>query len=279
MKGQDYIPLVQDGAWWHVTSSSPAGVEKLAFIISGDTTINGKNYRFFDCFRSPPFCSNCFIHGYIREDTTLKKVFYLEESFTEEKLWYDFSLEQGDTIELDWYTDFFFENYSAVVDTVYYEFIFGQSRKVIDFIPEGIEFFYPGCDRIIEGVGLPAHAYPYESFCQDETLELLTNVDSFALIPEIQCSDIILSSENQMSPNEINVYPSPASKSVNINIPHNWNSMELSIYSLSGQVVMVKNVSGPSFNLNTTNLPSGFYILSLNLGNNNIANKKILIHH
>lgn len=66
----------------------------------GDTSINGTDYRIIDNFELWANFIPCRF-GYMREDTAIRKVYFLPNDLTPEMLMYDFSLNQGDQIQLD----------------------------------------------------------------------------------------------------------------------------------------------------------------------------------
>lgn len=72
------------------------------------------------------------------------------------------------------------------------------------------------------------------------------------------------------------VYPNPFKNSIKIILPENENANEnisLAVYSISGQIIMLENniAYQAMFNLDTSTLPQGMYILKLNFSNSSYS--------
>jgi hypothetical protein len=163
-KGQSYIPLLGDTTEWNIAWNVNAVIHERNFVIMdgdykayGDTIINGLNYKFFN----PPLTS-----GYLREDTSLQQVWFLQDTASQELLLYDFSLNQNDSILLT------FPNYISgdpfptgwyYVDSIISRNIMAGPRKFyylsnpaspINWMDNGINRFYLVW---MEGVGSNVH--------------------------------------------------------------------------------------------------------------------------
>src|SRR5688572_26179253 len=85
----------------------PANVQfDYSITMIGDTTINGLIYhKLFTPFIQIINNTNCQMwmgtgyKGALREDTALRKVYYVPQSDTAEQLLYDFNLQVGDTVQ------------------------------------------------------------------------------------------------------------------------------------------------------------------------------------
>ncbi|MFM7079427.1 MAG: hypothetical protein ACKOYC_06515 [Bacteroidota bacterium] len=167
---QTYHPLLDSTAnVWHYTANwipvktmQPAGgpcsyqnsSQYFRLESVGDTIINGTDYRIIDNFEIWTNFVPCRF-GYIREDTTTRKVYFIPNDFSPEILMYDFSLNQGDQIQLD------FTPFSGVhpaglyfVDTIFPINTAAGARNLFELR----SVLYPFTDPIqwIESVGSPS---------------------------------------------------------------------------------------------------------------------------
>ncbi|MFH0896086.1 MAG: alpha/beta fold hydrolase [Bacteroidota bacterium] len=63
---------------------------------------------------------------------------------------------------------------------------------------------------------------------------------------------------------DLNVYPNPASTEVNIVLGNGWNSnVDVSVYSIDGQLLMQEKVQSTTVSLNTQKLSSGLYLIKI----------------
>ncbi len=119
-RGQQYYPMFGYHHTWYVgyraaTSSPRSQIDDLVYTImdaTGDTIINNKQY-----FKAKLYWDN-YLYSYdttlyFREDTTLQEVWILQNDSGKEKLIYNYSLNKGDSI----YLDFDFQDSST---TYYY---------------------------------------------------------------------------------------------------------------------------------------------------------------
>ena len=102
--------------WSNTTIGSEFGSNYESFFVKfkGDTIINGQNYK--NVLKSDnEDHTNWYHYAYIREDTIEKKVYLYKIFFEKEILLYDFSLDQGDSIDC-------FGEYIHVDSVYYHEF-------------------------------------------------------------------------------------------------------------------------------------------------------------
>ncbi len=114
INAQIYHPLIKSNKFWDVqfTDGSICGLSGGGrFFIQGDTIISGKKYNIVRGYgivpvNSGPYCppfaideSISGIHCFLREDTIEKKVYKYETIYSQEDLYYDFSLSIGDTLK------------------------------------------------------------------------------------------------------------------------------------------------------------------------------------
>jgi hypothetical protein len=120
----------------------------------GDTTINGTSYRIIDNFEIWANFVPCRF-GYMREDTASRKVYFMPNDLSPEMLMYDFSLNQGDQIQLD------FTPFSGVhpaglyfVDTIFSVNTTAGNRNLFQL--RSVSFPWSDPIQWIEGVGSPS---------------------------------------------------------------------------------------------------------------------------
>ncbi len=177
LPGQDYEPLVREGAVWQffLSRANLGGDVPYGYRIDGDTLLQGQQYRklyFLDLYAENiwehPDDEDYFLEdeqliGALREDTAARQVFFLDfdhpyyDSWcdsTTEQLILDFNYELGDTLqglcttlkkaaEEEWWPP-------CITDSIYTRFIWGKERRVIrcEAGTQGEHYEY-----LIEGIG------------------------------------------------------------------------------------------------------------------------------
>ncbi|MCC7301148.1 MAG: hypothetical protein IT233_00755 [Bacteroidia bacterium] len=112
VKAQPYVPLLDSvNVWnhgyhgWYVsqnpTPASWSPFENTRYFTDRDTTIDSLIYKFLILSDPPPTVYPDYHAGFIREDTSAKKVYYRTAADTAERLIYDFSLGVGDSVFID----------------------------------------------------------------------------------------------------------------------------------------------------------------------------------
>lgn len=75
------------------------------------------------------------------------------------------------------------------------------------------------------------------------------------------------------------VFPNPASSSVNISVPDDWNTNEditVQLFDVSGRLLLNLNKSNNEINLNISVFESGVYILRVNSGDKSVSKRLII---
>ena len=132
-----YHPLVQEGKCWSIVSVDDCdGIQNLRFSTTkmaffGDTIMNGILYKkmYASSREFPIFPQDWTLQNFMREDED-KKVWYKKNSSSEERLYYDFSLEIGDTIPEDIGEQLYF-NPIIVEDISYITMQNGEKHKML----------------------------------------------------------------------------------------------------------------------------------------------------
>ena len=177
LPGQDYEPLVKEGAVWQFFLSQAflGGDVPYGYRIGGDTLLQGQEYRklyFLDLYAEDiwehPDDEDYLLEderliGVLREDTAARQVFFLDfghpyyDSWcdsTTEQLILDFNYELGDTLqglcttlkraaEEEWWPP-------CITDSIYTSFIWGKERRVIRCEAGNLGEHY---EYLIEGIG------------------------------------------------------------------------------------------------------------------------------
>lgn len=124
---QGIVKFPDSNAYWHETyqwAPSPYyynGVGTTYY--TRDTIINQQVYHKLENIRMDVFCTDIVISGpnYVgafREDTITRQAFYIYPNDTEEFIFFDFSLNSGDTIPPCFYTDFLQESIVTGLDSI-----------------------------------------------------------------------------------------------------------------------------------------------------------------
>lgn len=96
--------------------------------------------------------------------------------------------------------------------------------------------------------------------------------------------DIILSYQNsddinEQEQNNVSIYPNPVTKLINIKLTDHSRVERLILYTISGQKAKETLATSNDISLQVEDLPSGVYMLQINMNNGNTSTKKIVIQH
>lgn len=236
--------------------------------VEKDTLINGISYKKATACTFSPYC----VIGYLREDTVVGKVWFLDRNLTTETVVLDFSKNIGDTLQA--------ENvgFTLTVTNVYYD----NGRKHIVYDGDGqttcsdLGFF-----TVIEGIGSNAGLFPQGSYVPRGFLfGVIKDTVVEYVNPEGYDLDLCLMDVNEEHAlNKLfTIYPNPASNEVSINIKNNYSKPLVRIYNAMGILVGQEVLPGAGVHtIATNNLPNGLYFISLCNGNQPIGNRKLII--
>jgi hypothetical protein len=206
--------------------------------------------------------------GSLREDTILKKVYFLHIDSINETLIYDFSLNIGDTVKS------YVTNFCAPVIVTQIDSIFIDSDYRKRWIVNGGGCLWNG--EIIEGIG-----------SNMELLEQMVNfewggnlgcysvnsVTMFSQSPD--CPVLITNIDKQIKVDNVTVSPNPAKNSITISQTEpKFNKYE--IYSLNGKLVTESKINNILQKVDLTGYAEGMYIVKL-VGNQKVEFKKIVV--
>lgn len=216
---------------------------------------------------------NSSIVGYIREDTIQKTVYFKKGEFSDEKLLYDFSIGEGDQIELP---DFTSHSYTVEkVDSIM--LLDGKKRKRITLVP-GYQF---GNIIWIEGIGNITGYLVDPVSTGLGTIEkyLLCAYESDALIYQEEFLDfntcVLFSTNNEefMHKEEAFLFPNPSKDYFRIS-GIAGNTYMLQIIHPTGKIILEQKVSAGE-NVDVSNLKQGIYIVRISDNENNLKSHKL----
>lgn len=251
----------QNNSWNVVECINFVGCHTLNFYIGEDTVINDKVYKAFHQ-SNPLLSSSAFqIPDAIREDSLKRVYFYFSDS-DREFLYYDFSLQAGDTAYIERDDHFMLSFIVGEVDSIVLEN--GEKRKRIKD-----QNFWPG-EEWIEGIGsnfgiiqtsydnLISDVYPrLLCFNENDTLKYL-NAEYDTCFYET--TDV----EHLLTQNWL-LYPSPM---IDLAILKSDSEVlkngQIKIYDLNGRLVYEKaGLKGNTIEINPNELMPGFYFYNL----------------
>jgi hypothetical protein len=281
--GQKYIPLLNDSNRWYFTRLGEGFVSEL-YYFNGDTIYDSVEYKIIgDDFR---YNYNSPNNGFIREDTLTQCVYFLSSRYyydDPEILLYDFSLEQGDTVNL--YVYWFQKDTTFVVDSVGIFNTSFDSRRIYYLSGPGKLPQYTVYPVWIEGIGtlgfnLYTPAYPPHS---ESALSCFYTGDSLIYQSSYSvefgaCYYETWGIENLTYFN-LNIFPNPFYDIINIEGDYSNRDLKIEIFNPTGkllwhqQIINNKGYISESFKLD--HLLSGFYFLKLS-SDNKIETLKII---
>ena len=266
LKAQDIAPLVTEGKQWNVLRSlegpspTPQHRTTTIYMIHGDTLLNGINYnKLFGTIHED--LSNQQLAGALRETET-KQIFYCKyrttnQTFENETLLYDFSLQPGDS----------FCRYSTdclrvlrVNDTILEGENIPRKKYVLQYEKNGDPWYV--YETWIEGIGSEYGLLGSGSrFLSGGTYDLLCYYEDDGLIwqnPLFNSCYIGTDGLDEYTPeSSASVYPNPAKEKVSI---EGCEVFEVMIYNGLGQLVKILKQTNE---VSVSDLPEGLYVLRI----------------
>jgi len=282
----NYHPLVQEGKVWSILDAeetySPHPIQAfnyktLQMLFSGDTIINDMPYKkmYSTIKENPIFPQDWYLHSFMREDEN-KKVWYKDKNQNaEEKLFYDFSLEIGDTVPnvIDYL-------YPVIVENITNEIMHnGEERKVFwlsspAYIPFNIfkEYWIEGIGSII-GLIYPLHGEVVGGFwnllClyEDEELVFFNQNWNTCYKNSLGINDY---------DNQIKIYPNPAKNILFIEGIDNYDINYISLINIYGQIV--RQYKSNVNQIDVSDISAGFYLLKFSINKGRGIVQKVVIN-
>ncbi len=168
---QGYFPMLDStsNTWTFVANMVPVRMQQQAAVCDynyspftseiytvNDSVIGSETYKVLylkDANSGLPDC----IYGYIREDTALKKIYFVDNFLSSPVLLYDFSLQVGDSISINFVSQLgsYFQDGTYFVDSISSITITAGPRRIYYLSIPGFPTPYPL--EWIEGLGHPGH--------------------------------------------------------------------------------------------------------------------------
>ena len=247
-----YHPFPDNNASWnfHYTNGCYDGIneEFYSIIISGDTIINWENYqKIYIPYVQILYTGSCTYslpNGYkggIREDTTLKKVFFVHPNDTSEYLLYDFNLQVGDTLKGYLEPDAYQPDTIILIDSV----LVGESYRKRWFVNSYYNIY------IIEGIGSTyglidpspvgvIDANDNELTCYSE------NGISLYSITSSDCEMITMVNSTNKNENKVIISPNPSFGALTINFEPLLKVKEIRLADIYGNIILQRIVNNES---------------------------------
>ena len=273
LRSQSVFPDFAASPQWNVSQTFWLDSEIVQYKFSSDTMMCGNNYSKFEDYYDYYFRSSE-NKVYMREKNSCSDPEYVI---------YDFGLEAGDTMTLEFFGGEDFPTAMVVesVDTINY---FGVDRKTLtinyDRCGGGIGEFDTATMQWIEGIGSDTHPF-YAIFCYCDGCEFWSNLvcyDSSGVqlygTPDVDACDIIIDVPTLTSKSP-KIFPNPVSELLFFE-PENSAEYFYNIRSITNNTVMKNKTSGP-LELNVEGLSPGIYFFELlNAEGQRIASEKFV---
>ncbi len=268
---QDYIPMLQEGNSWSVVQFAQFSTYTQNVNIDSTVIINDVTYHkvIVDDYET-----GCLI----REENGIV-YFLINESTNEEIIWYDFTLEVGDTHEVIY--DFPCVSFLSYFNTAYvlavtFEEIAGQERKVIQFTsgPDGVN----AEETWIEGIGSLSGFDPFgQGYDNGTQLACFTKDTIQTKFNGFEECDFFILSVDEIILNQISFTPNPVSERATLTIPQEIKSAGITVYDVNGKQLHEENISEENTTIDFSALQSGMYFYQIYSENELIATKKLII--
>lgn len=275
---QTYRPLLDDLNEWHFTTCF-SGCNTSKYYTDGDTLVDGLSYKILDGYH---FISRTVL---LREDTEQQKVylFRILPGTTKNYLLYDFSKQEGDTMQLFNPLGPFIENPGFfVLDSIRLkQLVDGDSYRHFYWSPTDDNQLPQNFPVWIEGVGSAslinaAAGHPDineigQLSCFFKNSELFySDLDSISV-----CEPTRLLGVSEITNEQIQqIYPNPTSGKVM------WASNEvqnLRVLDFQGKLLLEKNIDHQQKETELMNVSNGIYIVEMKLLNGQVAKTKLII--
>jgi hypothetical protein len=288
INAQGYVPLHLDvGTTWltDISQTPPSGMGNTQyfrekFTVEKDTLVQALQYAkiratYYKLINFDWHVTSPSAYFYLRNDTTAKKVYYCDSSFTEH-LHFNFNLNITDTLVS--YRSFPFCNANNPIDSIKQVSYFGTIRN--KFIPklDTMPSFVPK-GSLIEGIGATngfldyAFQYvPFECFYEINTScvtfnnQTLYNGQNSNLTCSCEFYTIPAAiTEIAITEKDITIFPNPFSNTLNLDMSKlKSQSVNIKIYDVTGKLCFQKAIKKTQmFSVDATTWQSGMYFMQL----------------
>jgi hypothetical protein len=254
-------------AWLYSANTVDGYISEYA-VTGGDTVINGKSYTsikitYVDLpgiFNNPWFSGTYF--KYIRYDSLADKVYKFETG--QDRLLYDYTLNLGDTLVQDFIL--------TTIDT--FTVSLGVKKRYIFQNTFGLQIIWlKGIGNISDPFSPETLLYPNAALIcyHEQGLLIYENL----IFPGMQCLSYNEISKVDFKRNLL-IFPNPVTFELKISFPENDKAeKEVSIYDLTGRLVIFKKSDNEDININTESILNGAYIVVVKKGGRTYTNKFI----
>lgn len=278
-----YRPLPMQNAEWvnwggiTLLSCPSCTFVNYKYYTDGDTVINTQTYVKIKKTEIPSI-NNVNIYptytGAIRQDTLNKKIYIVLTDSTTERIFYDFSLQVGDTVNSVLH-DLASDCLGFGAETIYLidsTLINGNYHKV---------FYIQGsCADMslsyIEGIGSSyGLIFPNRSDEKESHISC-TKVNGLTYYPSNTSPCNLTTNVADVDKKYFfDVFPNPANNEINIAFPDSEAPANITLFSPLGQILITEKLYGEKNKIDISKLPKGLYLLSINV-NGKIYTKKII---
>ncbi|MEZ4960355.1 MAG: T9SS type A sorting domain-containing protein [Saprospiraceae bacterium] len=268
-----YQPMAVEGAHWIYFANYDGEQVNHAFIVQGDTTINGTAYKkmykrkIFNPASYPADLLPPYIVGEkqlmcaLRDDVAAGRVYGISFDPTawlsidcglfQEELLYDLTLGEGDTL-IGCLADAPSGAFNHVVDSISVQFLWGQNRKLFYLD----DYFL----WLTEGIGTFYH--PFESPFSFPVPGYLVNLIDYCIGSDEDCGFQDFNSTGEaIFDAHFKVYPNPADGNLFIESIGTQGPIALTLLDLAGQTVWLGNMDTSVEHLSLEGLAAGMYLL------------------
>jgi hypothetical protein len=230
------------------------------FVAKGDTLIDSFEYK--KMYRSIIDYSddNTDLYGYVREDTVQGKAWLLDTELKEEILFYDISLQEGDTFKLYHYDRWFNPESELWYETLEVTGVDSfMNRKIINFLFHNEFLFIEGigCNKSFErlyGDGFSPHSFLLCAYKSGQLVYDNPGRDS--------CYESIYIKVKKYNQNHQTIKVIQEPGNIRVALPARpINDAYVQLYHVNGCMITRKKIYGKETRLNTLGLAPGLYLV------------------
>jgi len=238
------------------------------YFVDQDTIINGLTYKISKSQNiislnpngfCPPFAVESTLYNtyqFLREDTISKKVFIYTPDINcgKDQLFYDFSLNPGDTLQSSYYLD---NNEIYILDSIGTFYLNdGESRKIFWFQANYTGYFPT---YYIESIGNSQGLYsPLTEFLESYGGYLCVKEDSISLLGDV-CANYYVGL-NEKKAGGLTIYPNPSFDIINIDIPAEYDGSVMTLFNFQGVQIKSITLKNGQNSISVSNVIPGIYL-------------------
>jgi hypothetical protein len=288
-----YHPFPDSNAVWGMNGgcfdTNCGDYSYIKFYYDGDTIIDGIEYKKIVKEVLPMTSGDCCIFptglltGFLRQDIAAKKVYWRDQLMETDTLWYDFSVDVGDTLNsfLN-YPDPWYEPKTVLsIDSVWVDTSY-RKRINIDTAVFRSENTY----SIIEGVG-GTHGFrglvDPNAWAIGTTLTCFSENGNVIYTPQtgadtIPCGDLPVPVQELHQPKGdlVSIYPNPTSGKITLNCEEYVLPIRIAIYDMIGRKHLKTEIDQAFTGIDISDLSPGIYYLTVETKKTIFTAKKIV---